>query len=56
MVYISTKGLKTRVYVHRLVAEAFIPNPDNLPQVNHKNEVKTDNTASNLDYVIIDII
>lgn len=50
MVYISTKGLKTRVYVHRLVAEAFIPNPDNLPQVNHKNEVKTDNTASNLEW------
>ena len=34
--------------VHRLVASAFIPNPDNLPVVDHCNRCKTDNRASNL--------
>ena len=36
--------------IHRLVAEAFIPNPDNLPIINHKDENKLNNEASNLEW------
>lgn len=37
-------------FVHRLVAETFIPNLDGLPEINHKDEDKTNNTVSNLEW------
>lgn len=37
--------------IHRLVAEAFIPNPNNLETVNHKNENKQDNSIDNLEWM-----
>ena len=62
---IQNKWLKTRInkdgypivnlqmktkYIHRLVAEAFIPNPDNLPVVNHKDENKLNFSIDNLEW------
>lgn len=48
-IYIDTKG--KRVAVHRLVANAFIPNPDNKPYVNHKDGMRSNNMVENLEWV-----
>lgn len=49
------KGGKGRtILVHRLVAQAFIPNPDNKPVINHKNEVKTDNRIENIEWATVE--
>ena len=50
-VYLCNQGLEKNVFVHRLVAEAFIPNPNNLPQVNHINSKRDDNRVENLEWV-----
>ena len=48
---ISVNGKQYHPGVHRFVAQAFIPNPDNKPEVNHKNGVKYINVIDNLEWV-----
>ena len=50
MVALSKNGTTTHKLVHRLVAEAFIPNPNSYSYVNHKDENKHNNCADNLEW------
>ena len=50
MVVLIKEKKRTTYILHRLVAQAFIPNPNNLPQINHKDENKTNNVVSNLEW------
>ena len=50
VVFSGKNGLAKTLKIHRLVAETFIPNPDNLPCVNHKDENKQNNCVDNLEW------
>ena len=50
-VYLCKDNEKKRCYVHRLVAEAYLPNPDNLPEVDHIDNNKSHNYLNNLQWI-----
>ena len=47
---VSIYGKRVTKLVHRLIAQAFIPNPEELPQINHKDSDRTNNNVSNLEW------
>ena len=50
LVVLSKNGEKKTCKVHRLVAQAFLPNPNNYPEINHKDENKLNNSVNNLEW------
>lgn len=49
-VLLTADGKRVTRNIHRLVAEAFIPNPENFPQINHKDANKENNRVDNLEW------
>ena len=49
-VVLCKNGTRKTIKVHRLVALTFLPNPNNYPEVNHRDEDKTNNTVDNLEW------
>lgn len=49
-VLLAKNGINKQMFVHRLVAQAFIPNPNNYPQINHKDECQFNNRVENLEW------
>ena len=49
-VFLCKEGNGKNMYIHRLVCDAFIPNPYNLPEINHKDENPLNNNVENLEY------
>ena len=49
-VELCRNGQSAKFRVHRLVALTYLPNPNNLPEINHINEIKTDNYMNNLEW------
>lgn len=50
-VTLAFRGEKKNYLAHRLVAKMFIPNPENHPQINHKNGITNDNRVENMEWV-----